>query len=86
MVFKMNFSKLNFLTELGWISFGSNHFRIFVSSFQAQIPASYSVVLSFHDFSILSLVQYVQTGDPQTAQTRPSIRKIEDKGEHFPIF
>ena len=42
-VFKMNFSKLNFLTELGSISFGLNHFRIFVSSFLVQIQASYSV-------------------------------------------
>ena len=62
MVFKMNFSKLNFLTELGSISFGSNHFRIFVSSFLAQTQASYSVVLSFHDFIMLSLVQYVKWG------------------------
>ena len=76
----MNFSKLNFLTELGSISFGLNHFRIFVSSFLVQIQASYSVFLSFHDQIMLSLA--VRTGRPAMKETKPD----EEKGEHFPIF
>ena len=76
----MNFSKLNFLTELGSISFGLNHFRIFVSSFPIQIQASYSVFLSFHDFNMLSLVIYFLPGIDGRSRTDV------DKGEHLPVF